>query len=126
MKKILFLFIAFTSLTFVSSCSSDDDKGNVSILGKWYHHSYIYEGETELHDHDCSTKNDYIEFGSNNVYKYVYYDTSCDIAEQATFSWTQVGNTITIDSEDIQITELTNTTLKLYDSEYGETFIFKR
>lgn len=126
MKKILFLFVSILSLSLATSCSSDDDKGSASILGKWHHHASIYDGGTELHDHECATKKDYIEFNANNVYKYVIYNTSCAIDDQDTFTWTQEGNIITIESGDLQITELTGSTLRLYDSEYDETFVFKR
>jgi hypothetical protein len=126
MKKILFLFMTIASLAIISSCSSDDDKGNASISGKWYHHSYIYDGATELHDHDCATKKDYIEFNSNNVYKYVIYGTNCTIEDEGTSTWSQKGNIITIFSQEMTITELTQSTLKIYDSEYDETYVFKR
>ena len=125
MKKSIYLLTTIFTLLFITSCSSDDDKGSVSILGKWYIHSFIYEGETELHENECATKKDQVEFKDNgSIVKYIY-DEDCDLYSNQQ-EWSKNGNTLIIDGEEFSVIELTNSTLKLKDLGYGQETILKR
>jgi hypothetical protein len=130
MKKILFLFLAFTAVS-ITSCSSDDDNAEVSIFGKWYNNR---EAETEngqivwvAYQNECAGKRDYFEFLQNNILKDVYHSdfTNCE-ADEDLISWTRNGNTITVDGETGEIVLLNNTTLqvKFTDPEVSNLFYY--
>lgn len=125
MKKIKFLLLSVFAVLFFVSCSSDDNESGIDttlILGKWYKHSVIHNGETypvQQHE-DCK---DYWEFFEDGTLKWVII---WDCAEQdediATYSIS--GNTLTTNYNDqvsLKIITLTNSELILEGSEGGNT-----
>jgi hypothetical protein len=136
MKKIIFLFVAVVSASFMTTlCSSDDDGGtnNSDLIGKW---EYFQEGEIingvetlELYMHEEGCSKDYTEFLSNGTAR----DYSCfnDAGEcQKTvfpLNWTRNGNNITLSlggiSSTAEIVTLNATTLKVKYTDEDGTFV---
>ncbi|MDR6969064.1 hypothetical protein J2X31_003090 [Flavobacterium arsenatis] len=117
MKKIK-LFTALLITTLLFSCSSDDNGGSTTsgdLLGKWYNKEYIISGQTFPYDDHEECGKDYIQFNSDGTGASVdVWDCEEDVAP---FTYTRSGNTITVtsdgESDTVQITELSSTTLKV-------------
>lgn len=146
-NKIYFLAILLFSVSFLSSCSSDDDNGSTNntdlILGKWmFYQDGEIEGTSEyLEDweHDCPTKKDYLEFTSGGDFFGVIYDTDCSF-EGSTGTYEINGNLLKVTTQDYGVTysetltieTLNSTTLRVTsEEEYaGQTYkyvdIFKK
>ena len=142
-KKIIALLL-LTGLAFTSfSCEPDyvsnqpqvqpqnpnpqnpnPQPGTTSIVGKWKKKGItdLSEDSIALHDHECTTIFDYIEFFSNGTAKDVSYLEDCVTTEEDSGSYTVSGNTLTIQANDPQgdmisgqltILELSTTKLKI-------------
>ena len=131
MKKfsVLLLSVLFVSFSF-TSCSSDDDNnggaGDATLVGSWEFSKsgYLVEGEEILEDYDhwapeCGL--DHIVFNANNTgfaVEYDIWDDECEEWEDA-FAWTLNGDVLTIeddeDSAELDVIELTGSTLKVYE-----------
>jgi len=138
----LFLAVAFTGFGAIS-CSSDDDKGSSSIIGKWEitKTGFLLNGNEILEDyeHQEGCSKDFTEFtndGKMYDYSYFNYGNGCeeDVYES---NYSLSGNTLNIigEEEDVQATILTlnSSTLKVRvtfeDEDEGEmktVAVFKR
>ncbi|GEM_PF-1393970 len=130
MKKIstfLSIFILISGILF--SCSSDDDNGtenNGSIIGTWNGVSSTYNGQNA-----GIPDNNIVIFNSNNRVEFIYEgfgNNGQDISEEG--SWTLNGTNLRIQWDDadpgleiynLQILELTNSTLKWSTQVDGKT-----
>ncbi|WP_177761004.1 lipocalin family protein [Flavobacterium sp. I3-2] len=133
MKKILFSFLALSTLA-IASCSSDDNattepKTEVTtsqmLVGKWnmVTEIFIYQGETETEDLKIENCNyDFFDFKSNGTKDEVYHSEDGNCTEEnfvGTWTYNQTDNTIsTIDTEDnykmiYKIIEISSNSMKL-------------
>lgn len=120
-KNFVVLFVVATMVLF--SCDKKDDDA-ASIVGKWQYakEGTIVNGSEVLVDynHTPGCSKDYIEVIDGGVLKDVYYDSNgaggCDETID-TAAWTRNGNTLTVtafgESSTVEISELTQTTLKV-------------
>jgi hypothetical protein len=117
MKKLFVL--ALVSLSFLSSCSSDDSV-NVSegkLTKKWYYKSYQFKGTTEVYEH-MSCGKDYMEFKLDGSYV-EFYINDCEPTDYGTSTgnWILEGNTVIVASNGEnfsgKITKLNDTNLQI-------------
>lgn len=121
MKKIKFTLLSVFAVLFLVSCSSDDNENGIDttlILGKWYKHSVIHNGETyPVQQHgDCR---DYWEFFENGTLKSVIiWDCAEEYEDMYTYSIS--GDILTTDYngqvDNVKIVKLTNSELTLEGS----------
>jgi len=123
--KNLFLLLSTLFLGF-SSCSKDDDTtqttDTISIEGKW---QFTREGEITNnqevlvdYQHTTGCTKDYIEFLSGNVIKDHYFDNPNCRETIDTGTWNKNNNSVVLTypnqpNTNLEILELTNTTLKV-------------
>lgn len=102
MKKLIYLFlaVAFTGLSLVS-CSSDDDGGSPSVLGKWeyFQEGFVVGGEEVFtnYEHTAGCNKDYVQFNDNGTMQDVYYWNDGDgcVEDSDSYTYSVSGNTIT-------------------------------
>lgn len=137
MKKIVYLAVAFLSLTAVTSCSKDDEK-QASLEGKW---EYLKEGvatggQEALVDyvHQTGCTKDYSIITATAIADYEYFGNDCDEDVSIT-NYTRSGNTISVteggQTFNATIKTLNSTTLKVYfadpeNPEISEVTVFKK
>lgn len=103
---------------FFASCSGDDGPAtNGTLTKKWYWVGYVTGGMTIPYDDNEACGKDYIQFIADGTL------TSVDVFDcveetDGIGTWTRNGNSLVIDvpgdsTENLTITELTDTTLKL-------------
>lgn len=126
MKKIILLFIAFVSLSAMTSCSDDDDSNSGSIEGKWEfsQYGYVLAGQEFLFDYEHSSgcAKDYIVFTSNTTTSHTFFNYGSGCEEEIdTETYTRNGNILTSSNDEtIEIVSISDTTLKfklLYEGE---------
>lgn len=140
-KSILFLS-ALTLFLGVSttSCDKDEDEYQLpaaTLTGKWFYSKVgTVVGGAEIladyGDNETGCSKDYVEFGSNNEYADVDYDSTdspCEVfATTATYAVT--GNTIVVDFGDTTTTgtllNLSYTELKIKDNDTNEITVYTR
>lgn len=124
MKKLSIIFVSILTLGLTTvSCSSDDDKDNGSLEGKWEVteqgvifngieklEAYDNEGGCEIPSMTYSTDGKFVDTTSD------YWDSKCSTyTEEGT--WKKDGNTITLKYSDeevkYEVIELTSSTLKI-------------
>lgn len=142
MKKFTTVFFValLTAMTMVSCDKEDDDDedggddigsgsvgNNTLLIRKWYYFSDTYGSVTDMYDHLCPTKKDFVEFKANNTFTTVDHDEDCTVMDTYSGSWTRSGNNLTANlggfSQTAAIIELTNTRLRLMYTEGGITYI---
>ena len=137
MKKIIYLVIAFISLTVITSCSKDDDN-EASLTGKWeYLKEGVANGGQEVltdYEHQIGCTKDYSLISATSISDYSYSGNPCE-EEITTLNYTRNGNNISFNIQGLTFTAviktLTATTLKIYISdpenpEISEVTVFKR
>ena len=126
MKKLILLFVAFTSFTAMTSCSNDDDSSSGSLEGKWEFskYGYLLAGQEFLFDyeHTSGCTKDYIVFTSNTTTNHTFSNNGSGCVEEIdTATFTRNGNVLTSSvDETIEIVSISDTTLKfklLYEGE---------
>ncbi|MBF6641546.1 lipocalin family protein [Flavobacterium sp. J49] len=115
MKKLSLFSLAILSI-FTISCSSDDSPTTSGdLIGKWYFKEYKVAGQTIPYDDHEECGKDYIQFNANGTGANV--DVWDCVEDIALFNYTRSGNNITVtsdgESDTVQITELSSTTLKI-------------
>ena len=135
MKKVsvLFVLVLAFAMTFVSSCSNDDDNDpnpvTATVEGKWNFSriSAIIDGvpipEEDYDDNEPGCPKDFIELKSGGVYNDGYYYNPECLLESSTGTWSKSGAILTITSEGIsipfEVVSVSSTVLKV---KYSETF----
>lgn len=114
--KVLKLSAILATSLFVFSCSSDDEPTTSGELtGKWYFKEVRVQGQTIPYDDHEECGKDYIQFNANGTGANV--DVYNCVEDSAPYTYTRSGNNITItsdgQSDTVQITELSSTTLKV-------------
>lgn len=157
MKTKIKSLILFTLCFIVMSCSSDDD-GNVTLTpeGQWLVSSLLVESSFDFNGDGTASRDlfaetscydgNYIEFFENGDviididFTYIFVnnnneqDFECQNGFGLTSTWTQNGNTITVDNDDSQgdiigtisgntitVTIVNGFEIELYDSGTGQT-----
>lgn len=142
MKKgttLVVLVLAFM-MTFISSCSSDDDDAlnpaTASIEGKWNFNKIAEEIDgvkypEENYNDDNGCPKDFVELKSGGDFvEGYYYGLECTL-ETSLGAWSKNGAivTVTLDGESIsyEIISVTNSTLKIKYSETvdGISYVYK-
>lgn len=139
MKKLVATSIVFVMVLLgMSSCSKDEDSETANtgaaLEGKWQFskEGTIVSGKEVLVDyvHLSGCTKDYMEFLPKNVLKIHFFDNPNCQEEIYTATWTKNNNTIVLKApnepdSNIEILELTNTTLKTKQVyvEMGVTYI---
>jgi hypothetical protein len=135
MKKVSFLFVLVLAfaMTFVSSCSNDDNDSpnpvTATVEGKWNFSkmSTVLNGvpsaEEDYDDNEPGCPKDFIELKSGGVYNDGdYYNSECQL-ETSTGTWSKSGSIITITGDGIsiplEVVSVSNTVLKV---KYSDTF----
>ncbi len=118
----------------LSSCSKDDAGSATSgnIVGKWeLFKTGEKVGATEelvLYSHQAGCAKDNVEFKTDGTYITKSHSSNCTVFN-TTGTYNKSGNNLTTTdgsgSTTVQIQELSNTTLKVYETytDAGETFI---
>lgn len=135
MKKVsvLFVLVLAFAMTFVSSCSNDDDNDSnpvtATVEGKWNFSkiSAVIDGvptpEEDYDDNEPGCPKDFIELKSGGVYNDGYYYNPGCLLETSTGTWSKSGAILTITSEGIsiplEVVSVSSTVLKV---KYSETF----
>lgn len=132
MKKVsvLFVLVLAFAMTFVSSCSNDDDSNPVaaSVEGKWNFSkiSTVINGvpsaEEDYDDNEPGCPKDFIELKSGGVYTDGdYYNSECQL-ETSTGTWSKSGSILTITGDGIsipfEVVSVSSTVLKV---KYSDT-----
>lgn len=135
MKKVsvLFVLVLAFAMTFVSSCSNDDDNDSnpvtATVEGKWNFSkiSAVIDGvpspEEDYDDNEPGCPKDFIELKSGGVYNDGdYYNSEC-MLETSSGTWSKNGAIITITGDGIsiplEVVSVSSTVLKV---KYSETF----
>ncbi len=94
LKAISSLLCIFTLGLSVVNCSSDDNNefNSEKILGKWYVHKDIINGNEEDIEFSCSVKKDFSEFQKNGILVSVSYDEMCERDEHESGNWELTNN----------------------------------
>ena len=139
--KTKFLILPALMLVLGStSCDKDDDKYELpaaTLTGKWNYSKVgtTIGGAEVLADYDGNEEGcnkDYVEFGSNNNFADVDYDSTDSACEVFTDTGTYAvtGNTIVVDFGDQTVTgtilNLSYTELKIRDNESGSVVVYNR
>ena len=108
------------------SCSKDDDNSDsTSQIGTWKLTAEKLNGVNEDLD-ACDLKNTVI-FDATTIKFIEYFGENCEEFDEMTGAYTRNGNTITIVAEDetqsVEITKLTNTTLEVTDDDDGDVYV---
>tara|TARA_R100000935_G_scaffold55968_1_gene86641 strand:+ start:504 stop:926 length:423 start_codon:yes stop_codon:yes gene_type:complete len=94
MKKI---FLLFFTLALLTSCSNDDDGGNVGddpILGKWFVAEINNTGNLPIEVNDCNRQS-FIDFKSNfqaDSALYAENGAECNVENSENDDWSNEGN----------------------------------
>ena len=132
MKKIIYLVIAFISLSFITSCSKDDDN-EASLTGKWeYLKEGVVNGGQEVltdYEHQIGCTKDYSLISAASISDYSYFEDVNPCEERIrTVDYTRNGNNILFTFEgqilEAVIKTLNSTTLKFYYPDPENTEIF--
>lgn len=130
MKKFSILLVSVLTLGLtLTSCSGDDDSVG-SIEGKWnfskikYTINGVASPEEDYEDNEPGCNKDYVEFLESGTYTEGDYSGSeCELYSESG-TWTQSGNQVSsiIDGEleSFQILSVSETTLKVKDTEEFE------
>ncbi len=125
MKKLKMVAFAILASLFVVSCTKDDEPTTQVLLsGKW---EFMQTGNIDSTGNEtlynwigeCDSKKDYIQFLVGNVLRESYYYTNCTQTTDYNGTWSFEDKTITVvnseifDSKNLEIVELTATTLKV-------------
>lgn len=110
MKKLKFSGLLLAS-ALLFSCSSDDDNGSASIVGKWAFVDTVVDGVSEPYDDHEDCGKDYVEFKADNTYVSVdVWGCEEDVDDYGTYSLN--GNKLTINGMTNDVT-ITNTRLSI-------------
>ncbi|NDV66397.1 lipocalin family protein [Bacteroides sp. 224] len=120
-KSFYFLSVLLLSSVSFIACSSDDDKNNDELIGKWQVESFSDEDEYEYSSCDYLA---WFELKSDGTY--TEYDSEGKTTEG---SWSKKGNILTVASEDvlfpitIKIVSLTNDKLVLQFTTFEKSWV---
>ena len=135
MKKVsvLFVLVLAFAMTFVSSCSNDDNDSpkpvTATVEGKWNFSkiSAVIDGvpsaEEDYDDNEPGCPKDFIEFKSGGVYTAGDYYNSEGQLETSTGTWSKSGTILTITTEGVstpvEVVSVSSTVLKI---KFSDTF----
>jgi|SRR5690554_1863981 len=124
LMKTLSLFLLMAVL--LVGCSKDDDSSeSASLIGTWKLTAEKLNGVNE--DLDACDLKTTLVFSAATLKFTAYFGENCEESFEETGDYTRNGNTITIVFEDetqsVEITKLTNTTLEVTDEDEGEVFV---
>ncbi len=134
MKKIVILLVSIISIGLVAlSCNKDDD-GNASIEGKWIFSKEGYTGDMLTdYEHTAGCNKDYLVVTSGGQISFFSYEKVSSACSESidTGTWVKNGNTISISFGGVVVIEaeiinLTNSELKIRDTEDGYITVFTR
>lgn len=119
-SKILIGMLAMAALS-LTSCGSDDDGFERTIVGKWNYNKTIVtaQGGTPVDQsytgHENGCEKDHVEFIEGGIYRNVLMnkDQNNNCVEDASQStWTKNGATLTVGTDTYQVTKLNGSELR--------------